>query len=98
MQKLSLLVTEAYKDAHQKSVEVRDAQSDPIVISFLASCSIVREKYVLFIRFFRVGHEREDGQSSSELRNARRNASGFRRQPQVRSDGMMDFHISFSIL
>lgn len=89
VQKLSLLVTEAYKDAHQKSVEVSTSAIIRVSI-FPISCFLVR--YMLVCPRH-AGHERKNEQSGSELRNARRDATGFRRQSQViRDDG---FNMAF---
>lgn len=64
VQKLSLLVTEAYKDAHQKSVQVRISYTESRTLFHLS-----HRIEVLAILIFS-GHEGEDEWSCSELGNA----------------------------
>jgi hypothetical protein len=70
LQKLSLLVTEAYKDAHQKSVKVRERER-LLVKNLVIAITFLGPAIIQFFHIFS-GNEGENEQSCPELRNATR--------------------------
>lgn len=83
MQKLSLLITEAYKDAHQKSVQVRN----PFFLVCLFSSKL--QHFIHFwayrneILLLSSGYEGKDKQSCPEFRTAARTHSSVRNLSDV---------------
>lgn len=77
LQKLSQLVTEAYKDAHAKSVVVRQSQT-----IYYHGTKVFDSLHLFLLKFVNfIGYERKNERSCAELRYATRS----QRRTEVRS-------------